>query len=143
MNATHAYCTPRPTCPLYLILMPVIRIPHPSDTFIETLHWLAVPLQLLSAGRLQQLQLLQNLCRLHISHADGFFAAIDIGASYYGMSAWSRRYGDFDTGVCGGKCGEVGFEEGAAGRQYASPEAQRWMTHLSPLLDPAQSCRFN
>lgn len=91
----------------------MVRRPDTSDRVVDTLDRLGNPLELLSARVPQQLNLLEDLQRLQVAHADGLLLAVDVVADYDGVLIGSRRHGDFDLGVCGGELGEDGLEEAA------------------------------
>jgi hypothetical protein len=94
----------------------VERTPDTSDTLVQTLDLLGLPLELLAARIAQQQGLLQNLVGLHVAHADGFLLSADVFALQDGVVAGSGRDCDFDLGVGAGELFEVGLEE-VAGRE--------------------------
>jgi hypothetical protein len=98
---------------LHLMYEPMIRTPHASHRLVQTLNRLPLPPQLLATSRLKQLRLLQNFGRLHIPHANGLLAAIDVRTLDDWVLAGSRGDGDFDLRVCAGEGGEAVLQEGA------------------------------
>ena len=92
------------------------RTPDTSDTLVQTLDLLGLPLELLAARIAQQQGLLQNLVGLHVAHADGFLLSADVFALQDGVVDGSGRDCDFDLGVGAGEFFEVGLEE-VAGRE--------------------------
>ena len=91
------------------------RIPNTPNTLIERPHGLRDLFQPLPTSIPQQQSLFQYLPWFEVAHADGLFAAVDVGAFYDGVFARARRDGDFDLGVCFCEAREGGFEEGARG----------------------------
>ena len=58
----------------------MVRGPDASDTVVDTRNRLLGALQLLSAGLLQQVRLLEYLFRLEIPHTAGLLASVDVMA---------------------------------------------------------------
>lgn len=63
----------------------MIRRPNTPDTLVQTRDGLLCPLQLLPAGLLEQVCLLEDLFRFEIPYADRFFSPVDVMALYDGM----------------------------------------------------------
>jgi len=102
-----------PDAALYLDTVAVIRTPYTSYTLVDALDWLMRPLQLLAAGVSEQLHLLQDLERLHVSNADGFLTAVDVMADDDGVFPRSWRYRDLDLGVFGRELWKLRLDESA------------------------------
>lgn len=116
------------------------RTPHASDALVQTPHRLRDLLQLLSIRIAQQQRLVQNLIRVHVSHTDGLFAAIDVLAFDDGVFVRTRRYGDFDAGVFFRKCREFGLEEVAVNSVLdmsdSSGDDQEGVLHATTAAGP-------
>lgn len=121
----------------------MVRRPDASDTLVQTRDRLLGPLQLLAAGLLEQVRLLQDLLLLQIPDADGLLTAIDVVTLDDWVLVRSRRDADLDLGVLLCEGGERVLEEGAVewniriGTQLGPPEFME--TYIMPRELPAQS----
>jgi hypothetical protein len=91
----------------------VVRRPDASDGLVDTLHGLGDLAQPLAAGVAEQLGLLEDLVGLHVAHADGLLAAVDVLGDDDGVLGRPRRDGELDLRVAGGELGEEGLDEAA------------------------------
>ena len=91
----------------------MIRRPNASNRRVDAANGLPEPLGLLAAGIAQQLRLLEHLQRLHVAHADGLGAAVDVVALQDRVLRRARRDDELDLRVGGGEFGEEGFDEAA------------------------------
>lgn len=94
----------------------MIRRPDASDTGVRAGHGPLVLLGLLAARVAQQLRLLEDLERLHVAHADGLGAPVDVVAHQDRVLGRPRGDDELDLRVGGGEFGEEGFDEAAGGR---------------------------
>ena len=58
----------------------MVRGPDASDTVVDTRNRLLGALQLLPAGLLQQVRLVEYLFRLEVPHTDNLLASVDVMA---------------------------------------------------------------
>lgn len=93
----------------------MVRGPDASDTLIDTRNGLFGALQLLPAGFLEQVRLLQYLFRLEIPNTDGLLASINVVSSDHWVLVRPRRDSDFDLRVCSGEGRKSALQEGTAG----------------------------
>ena len=96
---------------LNLHAVAVVRRPDASDGGVDTLDGLVDTLELLTAGVAQQLGLLENGQGLHVAHADGLCAAVDVVSDEHGVLGGSGRHVELDLGMGGGELGEEGLDE--------------------------------
>lgn len=118
---------------LYLHAVAVVRRPDASDGLVDTLHRLRLPLELLAAGVAEQLDLLEDLVGLHIAHADGLLAAVDVLRDDDGVLGRPGGHGELDLGVGGGELGEERLDEAAAMKSSVQEERQAVMVRLDIL----------
>lgn len=72
------------------------------------------PLELLSVGIAQQLDLLENLVGFHVAYANRLLLAVDVVSDGYWVLRGTRGDCEFDLGVGGGELGEEGLDEATA-----------------------------
>lgn len=89
--------------------------PNTTHTLVQTCDGLLSPLQLLSAGLLEKVGLLQDLTGLKVSYTDGLLAAVDVEAFDEGVLLGSGRNADLDLRVLAGEGLEVVLQEGTVG----------------------------
>lgn len=94
----------------------MVRGPDTSHTLVNTGDRLLGALQLLAAGLLQQVRLLEDLFGLQISDADCLLTTVDVVTLDDGVFVRPGGYSDFDLRVCFGEVGEGVFQEGAGKR---------------------------
>lgn len=92
----------------------MVRGPDATHALVETRHRLVGALQLLAAGFLQQVRLVEYLLGLEVPHADDLLAAVDVVALDDGVLVRSGGYADLDLGVAFGEGGEGVFQEAPA-----------------------------
>ena len=93
--------------------------PDTSHTLVDTGNRLLGALQLLAAGFLQQVRLLENLFGLQISNADRLLTTVDVVTLDDGVLVRPGGYSDFDLRVGFGEVGEGVFQEGAGKRNVS------------------------
>ena len=140
----HKTRSPRldPVILLYLVHRPMERIPDSAHALIQALHRSRHALDLVPARVAQQQQLLPDLRRLEVAHADGALAAADVAAADDGVFVGSRRDGDFDARVVLGERRQVRFEKSAGdeGQRVVRLERSKFMwAHVMPRLLPPRS----
>lgn len=84
----------------------MVRGPDTPNTLVQTGNWLLGPLQLVTAGVLENHSLLQNIFRLEVAHADGLLTAINVLALDDGVPLVSGGNADLDLRVFAGECGK-------------------------------------
>ena len=111
---------------LHLHPLAVVRRPDASDGLVGALDGLGHAADLVAAGVAEDLGLLEDLERLHVAHADGALAAVDVLRYDDGVLGRAGRDGELDLRVGGGELGEEGLDE-AAGGQSVSRIVDYWM----------------
>ena len=100
------------------------------------------PLEFLSVGIAQQLNLLENLIRLHVAYANSLLLAVDIVSNGYWVLRGTRGDCEFDLGMGGGELWQEGLDEATVEGVNICAESncqKTQKTYFMPLELPAQS----
>lgn len=110
---------------LYSHALPMVRRPDASDTGVRAGDGLLELLGLLAARVAEELGLLEDFERLHVAHANGLGAPVDVVAHEDRVLGGPGRDDELDLRVGGGEFGEEGFDEAAWGERSVSIRACR------------------
>lgn len=96
---------------LYGFVVSVVWGPDTSDTLVDTCDGLLGALQLLAAGLLQQIRLLEDLLGLEVADTNCLFSSVDVVTLDDGMLVRPWRYADFNLRIGFGEGRKLVFQE--------------------------------